>query len=248
MGTRHIFRLDDICETMNWDIFFMLKDVFIKNNVKPIIGVIPNNEDETLEKYPFCKFDFWEEIRTLQNIHGWSIALHGYDHRYLTTESGIFGINKKSEFAGLTKEAQCKKIKMGKKFFQQHEIKIDAFMAPAHSLDLITLECLIENGINVVTDGFGFYPYYKYGVLFVPQLFSKPRNTLFQGVYTWCLHTNLMSTKDIDDIEHFIKVHYNDIGEFHEASNFISEGSFIGVQRGIIKILINSARKLKKVI
>lgn len=123
MGTRHIFRLDDICETMNWDIFFMLKDVFIENNVKPIIGVIPNNEDETLEKYPFYKFDFWEEIRTLQNIHGWSIALHGYDHRYLTTESGIFGINKKSEFAGSLKKRNARKLRWEKKFFNNMKLK-----------------------------------------------------------------------------------------------------------------------------
>lgn len=244
---RHIFRLDDVCETMNWDRFFMLKNVFIKYNIKPIIGVIPNNEDEALKKYPFCEFDFWEEIRTLQDIHNWSIALHGYDHKYLTTESGLLEINKRSEFAGLIKEEQCKKINMGKEIFEQQRIKIAAFMAPAHSYDLITLKCLVENGINVVTDGFGLYPYYKYEILFVPQLFSKPRNTVFRGVYTWCIHTNLISIKNINEIEIFIKNNYNDIGEFNEASNYVRSGSLTNLQRGLTKYFINSSRKMKKI-
>ena len=74
---KYIFRLDDIAENMNWDNYFLLKDIFESYNVKPIIGVIPNNRDPELLEYPKGDINFWEEIRDLQK-KGWAIALHGY--------------------------------------------------------------------------------------------------------------------------------------------------------------------------
>ena len=39
------FRLDDIAENMDWEKFLSLKELLSNYDVKPIIGVIPNNED-----------------------------------------------------------------------------------------------------------------------------------------------------------------------------------------------------------
>lgn len=69
MGVKYIFRLDDIAENMNWTNFFLLKEIFSSYGVKPIIGVIPYNEDVELLNYPKCEFNFWEEIRNLQGYH-----------------------------------------------------------------------------------------------------------------------------------------------------------------------------------
>lgn len=215
MCSKHIFRLDDIAENMNWENYFFLKRIFKKYNVKPIIGVIPNNKDDELKKYSKSDFNFWDEIREVQNM-GWSIALHGYNHKYETKSSGILNINNRSEFAGLPFERQNEKIKLGKKILQENGIKIDAFMAPAHSFDNLTIECLLANGINTVTDGYGLYPYYYRGILFVPQLLSRPRKMPF-GVFTWCMHPNTMSKDSIRDIEKFIKNNKGDIITFQEA-------------------------------
>lgn len=43
MSAKYIFRLDDICPNMNWDNFYRLEEIFDKYDVKPVVGVIPNN-------------------------------------------------------------------------------------------------------------------------------------------------------------------------------------------------------------
>lgn len=245
MTAKYIFRLDDICENMNWDNYHRVKSILLENNVKPIIGVIPNNKDIEFLKYPKCDFDFWNEIRNLQNNENWSIALHGYTHVYESKDSGILKINNRSEFAGLSKDEQNEKIMKGIQIFNDNRIKIDAFMAPAHSFDNITIECLKENDINVITDGYSFYPYYKNDVLLVPQLFSRPRRMPF-GIYTWCLHTNSMSEKGIDELEMFIKENKEDIISFSEAGKYIIGNVNYNIQSFILKNLITLARRLRK--
>jgi len=245
MKSKYIFRIDDVCENMNWDNFFKVKSIFIENNIKPIIGVIPNNKDENLLKYPKCNFDFWNEIYRLQNSLEWSVALHGYTHVFESENAGILGINNRSEFAGLSKNEQNEKIKKGIKIFNDNNIRIDAFMAPAHSFDKITIECLKENGINVVTDGYSLYPYYKYGILFVPQLLAKPRKMPF-GIYTWCLHTNTMSDKNIEEIYEFVNKNKDDIISFPEAIKYVISNINYKIQNLLLKNTMNFVRKLRK--
>ena len=79
--TGYVFRLDDIAPNMRWDIMDKVKILFDKYNIKPIIGVIPKNEDKELKSYPVCTFDFWEKIKNLEK-DGWEIAMHGYEHLY----------------------------------------------------------------------------------------------------------------------------------------------------------------------
>ena len=55
---RIIIRLDDIAPNMNWDMMKRTKDLFKKYNVKPLIGVIPKNEDKELKSYQKCDFNF----------------------------------------------------------------------------------------------------------------------------------------------------------------------------------------------
>ena len=44
--TGYIFRLDDIAPNMNWQMLARVRKLFNHYNVKPIIGVIPKNEDK----------------------------------------------------------------------------------------------------------------------------------------------------------------------------------------------------------
>lgn len=244
MGAKYVFRLDDIAENMNWNNYFLLKEIFVKHSIKPIVGVIPNNEDEELLSLPKCPFDFWEEIRNLQN-DGWSIALHGFNHKYITSNSGIFGINKSSEFAGVPYDMQNEKIQKGKLIFEQHGLRIDAFMAPAHSLDRTTLKVLKNNNICTITDGFCLYPYYYKEILFVPQLLSTPRKMPF-GIYTWCLHPNNMNEGGIRDIDNFIKDNKDDIISFCDAKKYATTSYFNKFVGFINKGLLTVLRKYRK--
>lgn len=245
MGAKYIFRLDDICENMNWDNYQRVKSIFLKNDIKPIIGVIPNNKDNEFLKYPKCNFEFWDEIRNLQNKEKWSIALHGYTHVYENENSGIFKKCTNSEFAGLSMQEQNHKISEGKRIFEYEKLRIDAFMAPSHSMDNITIECLKRNEINVVTDGWALYPYYYKDVLFVPQLFATPKKMPF-GIYTWCFHTNTMSEKNIDELEIFITENKKDIICFSEAEKYNIGNINYRVQSFILKNSITFARKLRR--
>lgn len=199
---QYIIRLDDICPTMNWDNFLKLKKIFENNNIKPIIGIIPDNQDKTLE-IDDCKEDFWGIMRELKN-KGWIVAMHGYQHLYSTNESGIIGLNKFSEFSGLPRLQQYEKLKKAKTIIESElNMKIEWWMAPAHSFDNTTCEVLKDLQFKYVTDGIALYPFRKNGLVWIPQQLWTPKKKLF-GLWTICIHPNSIDDKYIDNLEKFI--------------------------------------------
>ena len=79
-NTGILIRLDDIAENMNWDLMKKSELLFDKYNIKPVLGVIPNNKDDELLSYP-KKNDFWDQVRKWKN-KGWEITMHGFTHVY----------------------------------------------------------------------------------------------------------------------------------------------------------------------
>src|SRR4051812_9506799 len=112
MAARYLIRLDDIAAHMEWEKFRRLERVFGEFGIKPLLGVIPDNQDVTLKQFPECAGDFWTEMRTLQ-AGGWEMAQHGYQHVYVTRNSGLMGVNNLSEFAGLPYAEQLDKLARG---------------------------------------------------------------------------------------------------------------------------------------
>ena len=45
-NTGILIRLDDIAENMNWELMDRSEALFNKFNIKPVIGVIPKNQDK----------------------------------------------------------------------------------------------------------------------------------------------------------------------------------------------------------
>ena len=70
-NTGMLIRLDDIAENMNWQFMDECEILFDKYNIKPLLGVIPNNEDKELlllpknAKFWNCR-NFWSK-----NSLGW---------------------------------------------------------------------------------------------------------------------------------------------------------------------------------
>ena len=93
-----LIRFDDIAENMNWRLMDKCEQLLDKYNIKPIIGVIPNNKDSVLKSFP-KKENFWEIIRKWQ-LKGWEISMHGYNHLYHrdTNKNDYFQYGGKSEF------------------------------------------------------------------------------------------------------------------------------------------------------
>lgn len=197
----YFFRIDDVTPGMNWDNFLRLEKIFDTYDIKPIIGVVPNNKDKKLDQYHQIE-DFWWKIRDLHQ-KWWIIAQHGYEHVYTNQNSGILKINNYSEFAWLPHDKQYEKISAGKKIMES-ELWFSPkwWMAPAHSFDEITCQVLRELWFEYITDGIAVFPFEKYWLKWLPQQIWKPRKRLF---WTWtiCLHPNRYDDRFINEIEKF---------------------------------------------
>lgn len=204
-------RLDDITPDMDWERFLKFKALLDHYQVKPLIGVVPDNRDENLvKKEPSAEEKklsdgFWEYVKALKE-DGWVIAMHGFRHIYSTKKGGCFPLNNFSEFAGLPFEKQKDMLSEGKKILREKGIETDIFMAPAHSYDNNTLKALKETGFCALTDGFGDNPYSYEGLTFYPISFRL--GSTFKkktGYSTMVVHTNTVSDEDLKRYEKYFE-------------------------------------------
>lgn len=213
----YLIRLDDACPTMDkekWDKMEILLD---KYGIKPMVGIVPNNNDENLVRnVADCKF--WEKAKEWQK-KGWAIAMHGYDHCYITKTAGINPMWNRSEFAGLPLEKQVEKISRGYEILRNKGLFPKYFFAPSHTFDNNTLEALRDQtDIRVVSDTIGRRPYISNDFLFIPQITGHCVKMLLNGIYTFCFHPNTMNKKAFEDLDDFLKDNYYDFICFDDIS------------------------------
>ena len=205
----YIFRLDDISPGMNRNNFEKIEKIFDQYWIKPIIWVVPDNQDPHLDQRDKID-DFWWKIKALQS-KWWIIAQHGYQHLYKTKDSGIIWLNNRSEFAGLSYNEQYEMIKKGQEILKQKLWqKSKRWMAPAHSFDTTTLKVLRELWFEYITDGIALYPFTKNELRWLPQQIWKPMKKRV-WIWTICLHINSYDQKFIDTIESFYKTYTENI-------------------------------------
>lgn len=215
--SKYILRLDDACEKRDINKWKRMEFLLDKYNIKPLVGVIPHCEDINMNIYNYDA-DFWYRVHRWIN-KGWSIAMHGYNHVYVTNDGGLNPVNKRSEFASLPFEKQCEKIKRGIEIFKEHSINPLIFFAPSHTYDINTLKALEQNSdIKIISDTIAIKPYKKYGFIFVPQQSGKVRKLPFDMV-TFCYHPNTMIDKDFETLERFITKNYKSFIEFPMCSS-----------------------------
>ena len=247
--TKYILRFDDICPTMKWSIWNQIVELLDRHEIKPIIGVIPNNHDPEL----MCEPEnprYWEWIRECQS-KGWTIALHGFTHVYENQECGIIGVNDYSEFVGVEANEQLTRIEAGLELFRQHGIYCKTWIAPAHSFDRITLKCLKKAGISVVSDGYSHSWFRRAGLLWVPcQLykFSDKKN----GIWTVCKHPSMWNLDDLNDFIQEIEKWKDEIVSFdsvvENAQKPNKKRIDCLIESSVICLKNKTKRKLKKVI
>lgn len=203
MGTQYLIRFDDICPTMNWPIWTKVEEILLSAGVKPILAVIPDNQDPNLRVCE-AKAYFWDEVRSWQK-RGWTIGLHGYQHLQVTKSGGILDFNKWSEFSGLTLSEQTTKLLKAREIFDREGVIPELWVAPAHSFDANTLEALNEIGLRYLSDGFSLYPYHdSYGMMWVPQQLWHFRR-MPAGVWTICLHLNNWGMAEVDGFRSHVR-------------------------------------------
>ena len=187
MAVNYLVRFDDITPTMNWCVWDRIESLLDKHRVRPIVAVVPCNKDGTLsvsDPNPY----FWSRVREWQS-KGWGIGVHGYQHLFHTTESGLIGLQARSEFAGLPLKDQSEKLKKAIAIFHNEGVSPDIWVAPAHSFDVYTIEALLSLGITSLSDGLFPFPQNRFGMFWVPQQMWRFRK-MPSGVWTVCLHVN----------------------------------------------------------
>ena len=51
--TKYLFRIDDVCPEMDWGKFDRLVNLFKRFEIKPLLAVVPDNQDEKWSKENF---------------------------------------------------------------------------------------------------------------------------------------------------------------------------------------------------
>lgn len=197
MSARYLIRMDDACHTMDRRKWQLVEDILDEHEIKPIVAVVPSNKD------PFLMVDdydtnFWNKVRRWQ-AKGWSIAMHGYTHEMHFTDSPLLlPYYKRSEFAGLGYEEQAAKIRASWRIFREQNVKVNAWIAPAHCFDEITLRAIRnETDIRIVSDGIALNVYYDNDFYWIPQQIWKLENRV-AGLWSVCLHPNMMNEDAIE--------------------------------------------------
>ena len=244
-NTGILIRLDDIAENMNWDLMEKSEILFDKYKIKPVLGVIPNNQDRELLSYP-RKNNFWDIVRAWKD-KGWKIAMHGLTHVYDkdTQKKDYFGYGGRSEFCGHSLEVQTDRIKKGLKKFSEEKIEIKSFFAPNHTYDKNTFNALKNSGINEVIDGYGLMPYTEKDIKFIPQLFYKVIVLPF-GIQTTQIHLNYWKQKDFDIFEKFVVKNLNNIITYDQAIEKVNNNLFYKSINILTKKILQLKRIIKK--
>lgn len=212
----YLLRLDDASEHWNKGNWHRMHDLLSKYGVKPIIAIIPHNEDKELMQYPMDE-DYPDTIKSWV-AQGWTPALHGYNHVYISESGGINPVNQRSEFAGVSLDEQRIKISQGVKALKGivgREPEI--FVAPAHTFDENTLKALREEtNIRIISDTVANDIYYRDGFYFVPQQSGRVRE-LWLKLVTFCYHPNVETDAGFEKLESFLQKHASEFAPFSEV-------------------------------
>lgn len=209
---------------MNWKVWAEVQNVLLEFKVAPLMAVVPDNRDPGLVVSDHNP-KFWEQVREWQRL-GWSIGLHGYQHTFATTNSGILGINNYSEFSGLPEAEQESKLRRALEIFAREGANPDVWVAPGHSFDHSTVKLLHALGLRQISDGFFLGPRRdKLGMLWIPQQLWRFRRMPL-GIWTVCFHINTWNGDQISRFRADVERFSSDITDLksvivtHEATRF----------------------------
>ena len=249
-----LVRFDDICPSMDFVQFHIAMEEMDKRGIKPLIGVIPDCMDPSLEiENPHE--DFWEFVKGLQE-RGYTIAMHGYKHVFDNNCRGKVVVRYDSEFAGHPYDKQVEKIRKGKKILESHGLYTDVFFAPGHSYDDNTVKALAACGFKYMSDGKSFKPYMKYGIKCIPCRSAGVPLMRFGRYHTAVFHAHEWAWEykkyDYRSFMNLVEKKSSEIVDFKTYSsqacgnNFVqqvSEFIYVSFER-YIKPVLSNIRKL----
>lgn len=245
--TRYLMRLDDASYYWDRNRWQRVHDLMQKYSIKPIVAIIPNNEDKKLTlKYPYDA-SFLDTVR-MWIAEGFTPALHGYNHVQDSQNGGINPVNLRSEFAGKSLAIQREKIAKGVNILSSMGIDAKIFVAPAHTFDKNTLEALrLESDIRIISDTVANDIYYCDGFFYIPQQSGQVREMNF-AITTFCYHPNIMNELAFSKLEKFLEKNHTKFSGFDALNMTMREKSLYDkalsfsyfLRRRIISIMHNN--------
>ena len=214
-----VFRLDDVCPMMDAEKFERVINIFEEYNVKPLLGIVPDNKDTNLNKDEENAY-FWSKMRELVE-RNYDIAMHGYQHIYDNNKMGIVNTRKASEFAGHSYEVQVEKIRKGKEMLQEKIGEVDIFFAPGHSYDKCTIDALHENGFKWMSDGRSHWGYQNRKIKFIPCR-AYGLSVKNNRINTICIHANNLNNEVENRLRKIIEENREYIYSFKDVRNQFS--------------------------
>lgn len=217
----YLIRLDDASDYMDNNKWQRIINILDKYDIKPIIAAIPKNEDDTLLNRFVKNPDFWSLLLSWQQ-KGYTIGLHGYNHKFSTDCGGINPVNKYSEFACVPLDIQRIKIRNGVELFNKHGINAKVFIAPAHTFDKNTLIALSEESkITVISDMIASQPFILDNIRFIPQQMGLVRKSpLPMKVITFCYHPNNMDESAFEELNKFLVKYHKKFKKFEDITYY----------------------------
>jgi len=204
-----LLRFDDLHCSMNWAMWDKIECLLDDYCIKPIVAVIPKNQDNTLV-YGDINDEAGFRFKAM-NMKGYEVSLHGFNHVYNSENAGIFGLSERSEFAGVDTKIQRRKIKEGLKIFKDFGVIPRCWVGPNHSYDYATIQILDEYNFQIVSDGFHRVPYMlTKNMILIPQQKWKMKATL-PGVVTVCYHHNNWNENMFKKFKDDLSENYNRI-------------------------------------
>lgn len=238
----YIIRLDDATQKMNPCGWGKIETLLDKYEIKPIVGIIPDNKDPLFswDEDP----DFWTKTVERWKNKKWTIAQHGCHHVYHDCGKGSH-----SEFTGLSYEEQMKLIQHGNRKLKQHGVDPVCFFAPAHTFDDVTVDVCRDSGFfRFISDGCALYPFVERDMLFVPNIFDTAHKILPFGVYTFVLHPSFLTDEELQYLEAFIKKnrrYFIPVPDILEYSNLCRKRNIL---ERPIESMIAMARRFRKML
>jgi predicted deacetylase len=242
--TKIILRLDDACPVMNHDNWNRIEELLDQYGVKPIVGIIPENRDDSFTWYEDP--GFWNVTAKRWERKGWCIAQHGCYHlykQYIDDPNAEANPLALTEFNGLPKDRQRELIETGYNIMSGHGIKPEGFFAPNHTFDDNTVDVLRESGhFAFISDGLSFDLYKYRGMVFIPYIPAARKLPVKPRMMTRILHPNIMSGNDISEFGKWL----NDNRQYlTTAPELLSERNDIGKKSpssGILRLYLIAIR------
>jgi len=201
---QYLLRFDDLCPTISQARWQRLVPLIAEFGIKPILAVVPDNQDRELQ-HSKPDPEFWNEMRRMEAA-GATIAIHGFRHVCDSKGKSLVPLHRHSEFAGVPEKTQRQWIREGLKILRSQGLNPQLWVAPRHGFDRNTLRVLRHEGIKVLSDGFARTPFVREGITWIPQQLWAPQDKTM-GLWTICLHSNTTRGTLVAQLRNFLVHH-----------------------------------------